>query len=204
MPGCTVKRVSERLVTKTGRIHLDERDALDLAAQLGLPAPRVHEAKAISDHEASLCMDFIQGRTLKDAWPGMSDEEKRDVCAQLREILVTMRSAQTKTGIIGSCSGGVVRDCRRYTEYTGGPFLDEGSFNGFILDLHNIMVKDNKITGLIDWEYAGWYPEYWEYVKFFQRYSDNPDWKDYAEYIFPQTYDDELLLTQAMSYWQFQ
>lgn len=22
-----------------------------------------------------------------------------------------------------------------------------------------------KITGLVDWEYSGWYPEYWEYVK---------------------------------------
>lgn len=35
-------------------------------------------------------------------------------------------------------------------------------------DLHprNIMVVDGlKITGLIDWEMSGWYPEYWEYLK---------------------------------------
>lgn len=24
-----------------------------------------------------------------------------------------------------------------------------------------------KVTGLIDWEYAGWYPRYWEYAVFF-------------------------------------
>lgn len=36
------------------------------------------------------------------------------------------------------------------------------------LGMHNIMVKDGKITGIIDWEYAGWYPEYWEYVKMVQ------------------------------------
>ena len=30
----------------------------------------------------------------------------------------------------------------------------------------NIMIsKDFVITGIIDWEYGGWYPEYWEYVK---------------------------------------
>ncbi|KAI0474428.1 kinase-like protein [Xylaria cf. heliscus] len=30
----------------------------------------------------------------------------------------------------------------------------------------NILVdKDGKITGLIDWETAGWYPDYWEYAK---------------------------------------
>ncbi|TFK33826.1 kinase-like domain-containing protein [Crucibulum laeve] len=30
----------------------------------------------------------------------------------------------------------------------------------------NIMVKkDGTVTGLIDWDCAGWYPEYWEYTK---------------------------------------
>ncbi|RDB15339.1 hypothetical protein Hypma_004681 [Hypsizygus marmoreus] len=29
----------------------------------------------------------------------------------------------------------------------------------------NILVKDAKIVGLIDWEVSGWYPEYWEYVR---------------------------------------
>ncbi|KAK4234691.1 kinase-like domain-containing protein [Achaetomium macrosporum] len=33
----------------------------------------------------------------------------------------------------------------------------------------NIMVdpKKGKITGIIDWEFGGWYPEYWEYIKMF-------------------------------------
>ncbi|KAK3293017.1 kinase-like domain-containing protein [Chaetomium fimeti] len=31
----------------------------------------------------------------------------------------------------------------------------------------NILVdpKNGKITGIIDWEFGGWYPEYWEYTK---------------------------------------
>ncbi|TFY63573.1 hypothetical protein EVJ58_g3183 [Rhodofomes roseus] len=29
---------------------------------------------------------------------------------------------------------------------------------------HNILVMDGHITGVIDWEAAGWYPEYWEYT----------------------------------------
>ena len=28
----------------------------------------------------------------------------------------------------------------------------------------NILVDGGKITGIIDWEFAGWYPEYWEYA----------------------------------------
>jgi len=33
------------------------------------------------------------------------------------------------------------------------------------LGMHNILVEGGRITGIIDWEYAGWYPEYWEYIK---------------------------------------
>ena len=34
------------------------------------------------------------------------------------------------------------------------------------INLRNILVnKDGKITGIVDWECAGWYPEYWEYTK---------------------------------------
>ncbi len=29
---------------------------------------------------------------------------------------------------------------------------------------HNILVKDGHVTGFIDWEAAGWYPEYWEFT----------------------------------------
>ncbi|KAL3454244.1 kinase-like protein [Aspergillus insuetus] len=29
---------------------------------------------------------------------------------------------------------------------------------------HNIMVHGGRITGFIDWESAGWYPDYWEFT----------------------------------------
>ncbi|KAH8725719.1 hypothetical protein GQ44DRAFT_726809 [Phaeosphaeriaceae sp. PMI808] len=66
-------------------------------------------------------------------------------------------------------------------------------------DLHqgNIMVKDGKITGLIDLELAGWYPEYWDYVKFCYSSGAHRDWMNYAKDIFSQsvskTVDGELL-----------
>jgi thiamine kinase-like enzyme len=28
----------------------------------------------------------------------------------------------------------------------------------------NILVREDKIVGIIDWEFAGWYPSYWEYT----------------------------------------
>jgi hypothetical protein len=29
---------------------------------------------------------------------------------------------------------------------------------------HNIMVKGGRITGFLDWEASGWYPDYWEFT----------------------------------------
>ncbi|CCF38682.1 phosphotransferase [Colletotrichum higginsianum] len=65
----------------------------------------------------------------------------------------------------------------------------------------NILVQEGKIKGLVDWEDSGWYPEYWEYVKFFQRAADK-EWKEYAEDIFPELYHDELVDFVAISKWQ--
>lgn len=33
------------------------------------------------------------------------------------------------------------------------------------LQPRNILVQGDRVTGIIDWELGGWYPEYWEYVK---------------------------------------
>ncbi|EFY89575.1 hypothetical protein MAC_04430 [Metarhizium acridum CQMa 102] len=30
--------------------------------------------------------------------------------------------------------------------------------------LHNILVYNGRVSGFIDWESAGWYPEYWEFT----------------------------------------
>ncbi|CAK7224197.1 hypothetical protein SCUCBS95973_005438 [Sporothrix curviconia] len=69
----------------------------------------------------------------------------------------------------------------------------------------NILVRDRDkaIVALVDWEDAGWYPEYWEYVKLFQRMAAmERDWPSYAADIFPQLYPDELVDYEALSRWQ--
>ncbi|KAK2606302.1 hypothetical protein QQS21_003350 [Conoideocrella luteorostrata] len=65
----------------------------------------------------------------------------------------------------------------------------------------NILVEDGKITGLVDWEDSGWYPKYWEYVKFFQRSADQ-DGRRYGKEIFAYLYHGELVDYTAMSKWQ--
>lgn len=53
----------------------------------------------------------------------------------------------------------------------------------------NIMVDDNcNITGLIDWEYAGWYPDYWEYAQI-RSPAFRGDWKIWLGQTAPERWD---------------
>lgn len=40
---------------------------------------------------------------------------------------------------------------------------------------YNILVRDGKIAAIIDWEFGGWYPEYWEYCQLFPSNFRFPD-----------------------------
>ena len=134
--GCSVKRYPDNKVIKKGRrITLDEVPALELATQLQLPVPKVYAAsKDPKAGECSIQMDFIAGERLDIVWPSLEESEKDGICQELREMLTKMRALPWKSGMIGSCSGGEVRDCRQYDTYTGGPFADETSFSSFYLD----------------------------------------------------------------------
>ncbi|KFY31111.1 hypothetical protein V493_01396 [Pseudogymnoascus sp. VKM F-4281 (FW-2241)] len=214
--GCIVKLYPDDTVVKSGKkVRLEEKEALDLAAELNIPAPKAYEASTGSDGIGS-----------------MSEEDRQDICRQLREILTTMQSVESQTGTIASCSGGVFRECRLMGEYSGGPFQDEAGFNNYVTKLigstptdinnalrsqlrtdhrivfshgdlsqHNIIIKDMKVAAIIDWEFAGWFPEYWEYVKFFEVSAKNKDWREYAKYIFPRTYYDQLATFQGILRW---
>ena len=70
----------------------------------------------------------------------------------------------------------------------------------------NILVDGNgHITGIVDWEFAGWYPEYWEYTKAY--YTENrpiyDSFYDAVDHAFTSQpginkYSDELACEQTI------
>jgi hypothetical protein len=55
------------------------------------------------------------------------------------------------------------------------------------LCFRNIMVHEDKISGIFDWELAGWYPDYWEYTNAWYSFWDRPHWRPYIdEYLEPR------------------
>ena len=55
---------------------------------------------------------------------------------------------------------------------------------------HNILWKDGRIVAIIDWECAGWFPEYWEYTRSYFGPRLLGWWEMYQE--FTVQYPDEL------------
>ena len=55
------------------------------------------------------------------------------------------------------------------------PRSDVSVFTHGDLTPRNIMVDQGYITGVIDWEYSGWFPDYWEYANIMKPSRDF-DW----------------------------
>ncbi|OSD00714.1 kinase-like protein [Trametes coccinea BRFM310] len=70
-------------------------------------------------------------------------------------------------------------------------------------DLHpgNILVKDGRLAGIIDWERAGWYPEYWEYTMIEYHMINRRLLQQFWDAVEPfgaDVYRDELALEWAL------
>jgi aminoglycoside phosphotransferase (APT) family kinase protein len=79
------------------------------------------------------------------------------------------------------------------------------------LNISNIMVRQStdpsdrvtesdrwRIVALVDWEYAGWYPEHWEYVKILSSVKWRSDWAARAQNLLDRHYDEEFLLDNRL------
>lgn len=66
-----------------------------------------------------------------------------------------------------------IQDRRTYTTK-----LTHGDFNS-----QNIIFRDEKVAGIIDWEMAGWYPDYWEYTSAWHVNAYDDFWKAEVEKV---------------------
>jgi hypothetical protein len=76
------------------------------------------------------------------------------------------------------------------------------------LQHHNILVQDGRVTGFLDWETAGWYPDYWEFTTALRVTPEDFWWYDFVIRLGGGIYLTELdceraltSLTSASYYW---
>ncbi|KAG9255085.1 kinase-like domain-containing protein [Emericellopsis atlantica] len=173
-----------------------------------IPVPEV-----ISSDWDRITMEYIEGQTLQQAWPVLTPEQRSDILAELSGYIAQMRALGgihlgrlDGQGVVVPIHDWLVRPPKRLqaqsmywhqittqlgTEY---PIV----FTHGDLASRNILVRDGHIVALLDWEFAGWYPEYWEYV-FALRGMDKLDWETLGSHLpslFTKRYDLEYILLE--------
>ncbi|KAI0390326.1 kinase-like domain-containing protein [Xylariaceae sp. FL0594] len=134
----------------------------------------------------------------------MSDRDYKRIISQMQDYLTQLRNLptiSTKGPSICNTLGGPCRDPRVRNEDAVGPFPDEPSRRGHKIvfthtDLNprNILVEQFvqqdgslgwNVTGIIDWEFAGYFPEYWDYTKaLYERFRWPRRYNDLVHEIF--------------------
>ena len=56
----------------------------------------------------------------------------------------------------------------------------------------NVIIRNGDLSGIIDWEMSGWYPEYWEFTKALYNWRWQDDWGTYLLRVL-KPYHRELL-----------
>ncbi|KAF4978002.1 hypothetical protein FZEAL_5547 [Fusarium zealandicum] len=193
-----------------------------------LPVPKV-----ISSDWDRITMEYVQGQTLKEAWPSLEYRQRSEILVQLKDYLAQIRSL--KGLYLGRLDGqGVV--VPSIMTRSGSPFPTMTEFHDWLvrppkrireqsvywhqittqlgveypivfphgdISPRNIIVRDGHIVARLDWEWAGWYPEYWDYV-FAMRGLDNVDWETLGSHIpspFTSRHDLDSRVTILIKHW---
>ncbi|OIW26255.1 kinase-like protein [Coniochaeta ligniaria NRRL 30616] len=202
--------------------HPNEALALRFVKEhTSIPVPQV-----VSSDWDRITMEYVEGQTLQQAWPVLTPDQRSDIMAQLSDYIAQMRalsgihlgrldgqgvvvpSVMTRSGgPFGTLAGfhdWLVQPPKRLqaqsmywhqiTAQLGAEYPIV--FTHGDIAARNIMMHDGRIVALLDWEFAGWYPEYWEYV-FALRGLDNIDWETLGRHLpslFAKRYDLEYIL----------
>ncbi|KAI1420851.1 hypothetical protein F5Y12DRAFT_719072 [Xylaria sp. FL1777] len=155
-----------------------------------------------------ITLEYIEGQTLQQAWPVLTPDQRLDILDQLRGYIAQLRALKG-TQLNRLDGQGVI--VPSIMTRSGGPFATLAEFHDWLVKppqrLQSESIYWHQITtqlraecpiivALLDWEFAGWYPEYWDYV-FALRGLDNVDWETLGlnvPSLFDKRYDLEYIL----------
>jgi len=171
-----------------------EVKTLNYLVSTDIPIPKVIRDWVDRDGRYFVLNERIHGQTLEEAWPLLSDTQKiaiADQVVQVRKQLRSITSTSIQCIDQSPCYPGLLFfDLEPHGPFHSDKELwDALSVNlGHLpsqvlenlekrmpncepyvlthcdLDLDNIMVRDGKVVGILDWEYAAYFPIWYEYV----------------------------------------
>ncbi|OBT80199.1 hypothetical protein VF21_00547 [Pseudogymnoascus sp. 05NY08] len=161
------------------RSYENEVNALRLVAQhTSVPAPRIVDT-GVYGNKKYLVMPRLPGQMLGDVLHLMSYAERDRFANKLGECVAEIRQIpNSKPYLLCDTLGGPLSD-HRIPDTCGGPFNTEEDFNDHLTSHMNCTsavffsgqtppqnhIDGGQLSGIVDWESAGYKPEYWEYTK---------------------------------------
>ncbi|KAJ5420905.1 hypothetical protein N7465_003424 [Penicillium sp. CMV-2018d] len=169
-----------------------------------------------------LIMTAVSGQTLDVVFHRLSYSERKQLSKDLKNVLSQLRSIPNQTSYrFGDSHGGPLFDYR-FPSGICGPFHQISEFNSFLVHKHvrnetrdniatvharqyrsvfthadlnprNIIIDRGRLSGIVDWECAGFYPEYWEFTRLFYGAQPLPEIQSVIHEAFTgDTYEEEL------------
>lgn len=206
----------------------NEANALRLVeANTDIPAPKFIDLALQDEKTGFLLMTRVHGDLLDDVFYRMTDEERKTLGKDLGKCITQLRSIPNKSEhAVTNTLGGPAFD-HRFEDKQCGPYAAVTEFHDYLTenlekerverplsalyekkhrslfthsDLHrtNIFVKKGRLAGIVDWEHAGYKPEFWEYTKALWPYFADRDQKDVMREAFEEDYEDELAAEEML------
>lgn len=76
------------------------------------------------------------------------------------------------------------------------PNFTHGDLNPF-----NVLVRGGRVVGIIDWEFSGWYPHYWEYISAWFGNVTRTEWRDMLDKVLDRPRPEEFKMEETRNKW---
>ncbi|KAB8215125.1 kinase-like protein [Aspergillus novoparasiticus] len=207
-------RTSRNRIVK-GPCEVAELTALQYVARhTNVPVPKVYSVYHCPDG-LYIELEYIRGLDLQRAWLGgyLSPAQKKQMVSEIAGYIGQLRrlepprkeilgSAGLEGGLdyrIGFFPFGLFQTHEEFHCFLRKNIPIEDSTKAFSQELfahadlcpRNIIIDNGRVAALIDWEFGGWYSEYWEYTKAHYVQLNMPDWYEGLESSLTR-YDEEL------------
>ncbi|RMZ45717.1 hypothetical protein CA14_005609 [Aspergillus flavus] len=185
----------------------NEAETLQLVEQYtSIPAPLW-----VDDYQGThpvFIMTAMPGQPLEAVFHRLSYSEREQLSKDLKSFLLQLRCIPNQTSYcFGNSHGGPLNDHRYVSKETKDKIaaVHAHPYRSVFThaDLHpsNILIDRGRLSGIVDWECAGFYPEYWEFTKLMYGAERFPEIQDIIRDAFGEgNYEEELKAERLLWY----
>jgi len=69
------------------------------------------------------------------------------------------------------------------------------------LNPSNVIVREGNVVGIIDWEFSGWYPQYWEYTSAWFGNVTRTEWQEILDKVLDRPHPEVFKMEEVRNKW---